>query len=191
MRALLPIVGGLVLYLVWQGRARASVNAPSPGGGLGVEWDWMNVLSPIYTPPASSRPYAFLFDAAEVRYGLPRYLLYRQAQKESAFNPRALNSRSGAQGIMQIMPATARQPGYGVSPITDPYDPAQAIPFAAAYLRGLYNTFGTWSKALAAYNWGPGNVTRVTSGGNPDWLDHTPPETQDYVAVITRDISGA
>jgi soluble lytic murein transglycosylase-like protein len=72
------------------------------------------------------------------------------------------------------MPATAQDLGI------DPLDPAQAIPAAGAYLRRLYDATGTWSKALAAYNWGIGNVQRKG-------LAAAPAETRAYVAQITGD----
>lgn len=188
MRIVTPIVLGLVLYLVWQGRARAMVRADTlPPTPLPSPLDILKDVSPVYLPPSAAEPFRPLLDAAEAHYGLPRYLLYRQAQKESGFNPRAVNTRSGAQGIMQILPATARDPGFGVPAIRDPFDPAQAIPFAASYLAAMYRIYGDWGKALAAYNWGPGNVSGV-AGKGAAWLSYAPSETRDYVAAILRDV---
>jgi peptidoglycan DL-endopeptidase CwlO len=117
-----------------------------------------------------------LFGAAEVANGIHTDLLARQGWQESDFDPNATNP-SGAAGIMQFEPATAAQ--YGV----DPLNPASAIPGAAQYLRSLFNQFGSWTLALAAYDAGPGNVTKY--GGVPPF-----PETQNYVAKILTDVWG-
>ena len=78
------------------------------------------------------------------------------AQQESGFNQGAIGS-SGEIGIFQLMPATAA--GLGVNPA----DPMQNIQGGIAYLQQLYSKFGDWNDALAAYNWGLGNV--LSSGG--------------------------
>ena len=93
------------------------------------------------------------------------------AQQESGFNPRAVSS-AGAQGLMQLMPATARGLGVGNS-----FDPAQAVDGAARLLRDLKAEFGRVDLALAAYNAGPGAVHRY--GGIPPY-----PETQNYVRSV-------
>jgi len=122
-----------------------------------------------------------LYAAAEAQYGIPTDLLARQGFQESSFLPAVIygteTSSAGAQGIAQFEPATAAQ--YGV---TNPNDPTQAIPGQGAYLKALYNQFGSWSLALAAYDAGPSNVT--TYGGIPPF-----PETQNYVAQILADVN--
>lgn len=120
--------------------------------------------------PAST-PYADLINGAAARTGVPGELLAAVAKQESGFNPRAV-SPAGAQGLMQLMPATAR--GLGVQ---NSFDPAQAIDGAARLLRSLLDKFGTTELALAAYNAGPGAVARY---------DGIPPyrETQNYVRNI-------
>ena len=100
-------------------------------------------------------------------------LLAAVAQQESNFNASAV-SPAGAQGLMQFMPATAK--GLGVNPL----DPASAIDGAAKYLSSLTKQFGSTDLALAAYNAGPGTVSRY--GGVPPY-----PETQNYVrSVLTK-----
>lgn len=91
--------------------------------------------------------------------------------RESSMNPNAV-SPAGAQGIAQFMPGTAAQ--FGI----DPFNPQQAIPAAAMYLRQNLNRFGgDYQKALAAYNWGPGNVAKFGIAG-------APPSVQRYVASL-------
>jgi hypothetical protein len=87
---------------------------------------------------------------------------------ESSFDPGAV-SRKGAQGLMQLMPATARQLG-----IDDPLEPTGNVRGGTRYLRSMLDRYGDLSRAIAAYNAGPTAVDRY--GGIPPY-----PETQDYV----------
>lgn len=87
---------------------------------------------------------------------LPYDLLMRQIQQESSFNPNAVNKRTGATGLLQLMPATARELG-----VEDPRDPAQNIAGGAAYMRQLLDRFKNYDLALAAYHAGRGTVARA------------------------------
>jgi soluble lytic murein transglycosylase-like protein len=116
-------------------------------------------------------PYAQLFTAAGARYGVSPALLAAMASQESGFNASAVSS-AGAEGLMQFMPSTAA--GLGVNPL----DPASSVDGAARYLAGLTDRFGSTSLALAAYNAGPGTVSRY--GGIPPYA-----ETQNYVRAVT------
>jgi peptidoglycan DL-endopeptidase CwlO len=121
----------------------------------------------------SGVPYSDLFTRAGNRHGVDPALLAAVAQQESGFDSRAV-SPAGAQGLMQFMPATARDLG------VNPLDPASAVDGAARYLSDLTDRFGSTTLALAAYNAGPGTVSR--HGGIPPY-----PETQNYVrAVMTK-----
>lgn len=115
-------------------------------------------------------PYANLFTSAGSRYGVDPSVLAAVANQESGFNPAAV-SPAGAQGLMQFTPATAK--GLGV----DPFDPASAVDGAARYLSKLTQQFGSTDLALAAYNAGPGAVSRY--GGIPPYA-----ETQNYVSSV-------
>jgi len=104
--------------------------------------------------------------------GVDPSLVAAVAQTESAGEPGAL-SRSGAAGIMQLMPATAQALG-----VTDPYDATQNVRGGALYLRELLDRFGGDVRlAVAAYNAGPGAVARF--GGIPPFA-----ETRAYVARV-------
>ena len=123
-----------------------------------------------------SQPFASLFASAGAKHGVSPALLSAVARAESGYNPTA-SSPAGAQGLMQLMPATARELG------ADPWDPASAINGAAKLLSGHLKEFGSTELALAAYNAGPGAVRR--HGGIPPYA-----ETQKYVRSIVAQLQG-
>lgn len=133
----------------------------------------------LWRPPAQ---YAPLIAQTEDANGIPRDLLARLLYQESHYRDDIITGRTvspaGALGIAQFMPATAAQLGI------DPLDPSQAIPAAGAYLVSLYRGTGTWTQALAAYNWGIGNVTRKG-------LLAAPAETRSYYRQILADVNQA
>jgi cell wall-associated NlpC family hydrolase len=121
---------------------------------------------------SGSAPYASVIDAASARTGVPASLISAVAQQESGFHAGAV-SKAGAEGIMQLMPATAK--GLGV---TDPLNATQSINGGADYLASLLQRFGgNTTLAVAAYNAGPGAVLKY--GGVPPY-----PETQHYVRNV-------
>lgn len=115
--------------------------------------------------------YSDIISGLEQKLGIPSGLFERLVQKESAFNPKAV-SPAGAIGLSQLMPGTAKSLG------VDPTDPEQNLEGGARYLKAMYDQFGSWPLALAAYNAGPGRVK--AAGGVPNI-----PETQNYVAELT------
>lgn len=98
-------------------------------------------------------------------------LVQALVQVESGYNPRAVSSK-GAQGLMQLMPDTAR-----MLAVDDPFDPEQNLRGGTRYLRSMLDRFGDMQMALAAYNAGPTAVQR--HGGVPPYA-----ETQGYVRRI-------
>ncbi|EYF05035.1 lytic transglycosylase domain-containing protein [Chondromyces apiculatus] len=119
-------------------------------------------------------PYAAPVREAAKLYSLPVELILAVMQVESGFDARAV-SRAGAQGLMQLMPATAVEVG-----VRDPFDPRQNVLGGARYLRILLNAHdGSVTLALAAYHAGAGAVER--HGGVPPY-----PETQRYVVSVRR-----
>lgn len=114
-----------------------------------------------------------IFEKAANTYGVDVNLLKAIGKQESNFNPNAV-SRCGAQGIMQLMPATAASLG-----VTDSFDAEQNIMGGAKYISQLLNEYnGNTTFALAAYNAGGNNVNKY--GGVPPFK-----ETQEYVVKVS------
>src|SRR6266851_2332002 len=120
--------------------------------------------------------------------GVPQDLIYL-AVAESGFQPQALNARSGAGGMWQFMPTGA----YGLARngwFDERFDPQKSSLAYAKYMKTLYNQFGDWYLAMAAYDWGPGNVQRaVMRTGYADFWELyrrnvLPGETKNYVPGI-------
>jgi membrane-bound lytic murein transglycosylase D len=120
--------------------------------------------------------------------GVPQDLIYL-AVAESGFQPQALNARSGAGGMWQFMPTGA----YGLARngwFDERFDPEKSSLAYAKYMKTLYNQFGDWYLAMAAYDWGPGNVQRaVMRTGYADFWELyrrnvLPSETKNYVPGI-------
>jgi hypothetical protein len=148
----------------------------------------------ISQPPAAPAPAAgndtasradlresvcLLIESAARAHGLPLEFFARVIWQESRFRADAVGPRTRtgdhAQGIAQFMPKTAAARG-----LLDPFDPVQALPKSAEFLRELRGQFGNLGLAAAAYNAGPGRVRAWLSGSTT-----LPAETRNYVAAIT------
>jgi hypothetical protein len=120
-----------------------------------------------------------MVEAAAKANDLPLEFFARVIWQESRFNADAIGprTRSGdkAQGIAQFMPRTAAERG-----LLDPFDPVQALPKSAEFLRELRDKFGNLGLAAAAYNAGPQRVRDWMAGGRP-----LPGQTRNYVWAIT------
>jgi hypothetical protein len=128
------------------------------------------VLAPAPVEPAIAGPYSEIIDRVAAEQDVPVKLVRAVIQVESAYNVRA-RSPKGAMGLMQLMPATARQ--YAVA---DPYDPASNIEAGIKHLKSLLQHLPV-ALALAAYNAGEAAVQRFN--GIPPY-----PETRNYVSRI-------
>jgi soluble lytic murein transglycosylase-like protein len=163
--------------------ASAGAGSPSPSSATSTSFNQQlsqastaqAATSTTATPGAGgsgSVPYEQQIDAAAAKYGIDPAVLKGLIKQESGFNPSA-GSSAGAQGLTQLMPGTASSLG-----VTDLHDPAQSIDGGAHYLKMQLDRFGgDYSKALAAYNAGPGAVQRY--GGVPPYS-----ETQNYVKNV-------
>jgi soluble lytic murein transglycosylase-like protein len=135
--------------------------------------------NPIAIPSDSAIPrfrgnyrgeYLVIAKAMARKHAIPEDLFLRLVQQESGWNP-AAESQAGAKGLAQLMPDTAQKLG------VDIHNPQQNLEGGARYLRMMYNRFGSWRLALAAYNAGPAAVEK--HAGIPPYA-----ETQNYVLVI-------
>jgi soluble lytic murein transglycosylase-like protein len=150
----------------------APLSAVSPQKGSSAAGISASSETPRNKTHARVERFRSLIDQAAQRHHLDAALLAAVVHVESGGNPQAV-SRAGAQGLTQLIPATAQRFG-----VHDPFDPAQSLDGAARYLRGLLGQFGgDVSKALAAYNAGEGNVKKY--GGIPPFA-----ETQAYVPAV-------
>jgi len=121
--------------------------------------------------------------------GVPQDLIYL-AVAESGFQPQALNAHSGAGGMWQFMPFVE---SYGLTRngwLDERFDPEKSSIAYAKYMKSLYDQFGDWYLAMAAYDWGPGNIQRsVMRTGYADFWElyrrnELPQETKNYVPGI-------
>ncbi len=129
-----------------------------------------------------------LFEEKLDKYNLPIELKYL-AVVESALKPNSI-SPTGAKGLWQFIYATGKHYGLEINSLVDErFDPIRSTEAACLYLQRLYQTFNDWDLALAAYNAGPGNVTKAIrrSGGSTNYWEirqYLPQETQGYLPAF-------
>lgn len=136
--------------------------------------DGAHAEASISIEPEPSDPICEAVKNAAEEHNIPIGFFARLLWQESRFRAREVSS-AGARGIAQFMPQTAIEVG-----LKDPFDPFQAIPASAKFLRKLFDQFGNLGLAAAAYNAGGGRIER--------WLSRRstlPKETRDYVVIIT------
>jgi soluble lytic murein transglycosylase-like protein len=122
-----------------------------------------------------SRPFAVLIETVALKHGVDPALVHAVIETESNYRPTA-TSRVGARGLMQVMPATARE--LGVASARMLFDPEQNVEAGVKYLKVLLERFdGDLPTVLAAYNAGPGAVSKYD--GVPPY-----PETRNYVRKV-------
>jgi Transglycosylase SLT domain len=131
-----------------------------------------------------ANPYQPIVEGAAQRHGVSPNLVNAVIQAESGGRPDAVSPK-GAQGLMQIMPATGKELG-----LADPRDPGQNIDKGTQYLSQMIQRYGgDQAMGLIAYNWGPGNTDAwIKRGANPAEL---PAETQAYVRGIGQRLQQA
>jgi soluble lytic murein transglycosylase len=103
---------------------------------------------------------------------------------ESRGNPNAVSPK-GARGLMQVMPGTARDPGFGIRPSNG--TPADDVRVGKEYRAKMQTRYGgNLAKMWGAYNWGPGNVDKAIAEHGEGWFNHAPAETRNYIARNIR-----
>lgn len=103
---------------------------------------------------------------------------------ESGGNPNAVSPK-GARGLMQVMPDTARDPGFGIRPSNG--SQADDARLGREYRAAMQKRYGgDLAKMWAAYNWGPGNLDRALEQYGDRWMDAAPAETRNYIARNMR-----
>lgn len=158
------------------------------GGGGGVarpsiavagKEDWLSKINAKDTVSnADSR-----LSAVSQKYGIPQHMLYSVWAQESRKGNMKKSSADGAKGHFQFMPGTAKT--YGISGREWDFDASSDA--AARYFQWLLKHYnGDHNKALAAYNWGNGNLDKAIKRYGNDWLSHAPKETQGYVSSINN-----
>jgi soluble lytic murein transglycosylase-like protein len=150
-------------------------DTPRTGGGAQTTYDVHGSTAVKATlSTAKSAPYEASINQHARNQQVAADLVRAVIQVESAFNPMAVSSK-GAMGLMQLMPATARELG-----VRNPFDPDQNIRGGVTYLKRLLDRYnGNVELALAAYNAGMGNVEKY--GDVPPFK-----ETKNYVKKITK-----
>lgn len=132
---------------------------------------------------ADWKQYDSIFDKAASTYDIDKSLLLAVAKTESNFDPKATSS-AGAQGIMQLMPATAKSLG-----VTNSYDAEQNIMGGARYLSQLITKYdGDTTKALAAYNGGMGNVNKYGASRYSNYYNKVYSNLESFKNVSTNDV---
>lgn len=134
--------------------------------------------------PSPEAPLGELIAEAAQRFGIPEAWIRAVMRVESAFDKRAV-SRAGAMGLMQVMPQTYAdlRARYGLG--ADPFQPRDNVLAGAAYLREMYDRFGS-PGFLAAYNAGPARYQAHVAAGRP-----LPSETRAYVAKLAPAVGGS
>ena len=163
-----------------QAPAPVQFAGPAPDAGLDPDYlNWEKALEvkseaevqPLFSRSALRAIYEPMAREAARQAGLSESVFCRMIEVESGWDPNAM-SPVGAMGLGQLMPGTAFELG-----VDDPFDPQQNLAGAAKYLAKQYKRFGSYLLALAAYNAGPGAVSR--HGGVPPYR-----ETRRYVRKI-------
>ena len=139
-----------------------------------------------------SREYNEHVEKYSSKYGVPKELVYAVIKAESNFESDAV-SRVGAVGLMQLMPSTYEwlaQYHFNEDIKADAlYDPETNIKFGVYYLQYLFSKFGSWEKAVIAYNWGEGNFANFLDSNEYEKGNYKSipvKETRNYVSKVMR-----
>lgn len=131
-----------------------------------------NTKEKIISCANNQKDYIKLAIQMERKYKMPSGILQNVIYHESRWNPNAV-SHKGAQGIIQLNPRWHKS--------IDRFDPYEAIPYGAKYLKSLYDRFQDWELALAAWNWGQGNMSKYS-------FEKAPRETKQFVKDVMKGV---
>ncbi len=176
-REVFPSKDSLLAYIHQVSNNRAEVGKIDVTIASGKKSDDARPDTQFTKRSTSGRDLESLINRAAGIHQLDPGLIRAVVRTESDFNSNAVSTK-GAKGLMQLMPATAKELG-----VHDPFDPEENIMAGARYLKELLNRYeGNVDLALAAYNWGMGNVEK-----NPGRL---PKETLNYIAKVNQHYRG-
>lgn len=182
----------------WMSGSLPGANPATPGSAPALpaeRWDSNapglptigGYLAHALAPLRSDNSKTWDFSGVSKFYGLPASLWHATGMVESGLNPATKDSVVNGvhyQGMWQMGPAMQAQ--YGVK---DPMNPDQeANAFGRAMDDYLNYYGGDLKKALAAYNWGPGNLQKDIAAHGDDWLDYAPAETQNYIKKVVGEV---
>lgn len=175
---MLPLVPlaliGVGVYAFWR-NSNPQASSPVSDAVSTIEQTASDVVQSITDLFPKAAPYADAINTAQNQYGIPNNYLGKLLNAESSYDPAIISgqrkSSTGATGIAQFMPATASDLG------VNPTDPIASIDASGKYLSQLFAKFQDWPTAIAAYNWGMGNVEKKG-------LAKAPAETVNYVKKI-------
>ena len=149
----------------------------------------INFVWTLFEKLSYPRQYSEYVEKYSLEYNIPEALIYATIKVESNFDPNVVSS-AGAMGLMQMLPSTYE---WLTSKLGDEYsqdalyDPETNIKYGTYYLQYLYSRFGSWEKAIIAYNWGEGNFSDfLASEGytEGDYNSIPAEETRNYVKKV-------
>jgi Transglycosylase SLT domain len=167
---------------LWNDTTTTLPQTVTPGSQKPWERSWGGAAVPPATASSAPAQEDGNFDGV-----FNRLMKQESGSRHTDKNGNLITSPVGAQGITQVMPKTGASPGFGVTPIQNNTE-QEYVRFGKDYLKAMLKEFnGDYSKALAAYNYGPAGVKKAIEKGEKlghSWVNFVPQETQDYIKKV-------